>query len=365
MRKIGILTMPVKENYGGIIQAAALYHYLEKEGYLPYLIMKKYDEGVLKRTFRFILSHNPLATIYDYKNLTKREKQASLLKNFITDFFKNRTKNTYSIDSYQRSVKELDTIIVGSDQVWRYKYIGNNYPYYFLAYLPDTMKRIAYAASFGVDIWEGDKTSITHINSLLKKFNAVSTREKSGVDICENTFDYYQANNVLDPTFLPDVSFYNELINKKNISKEVGLFTYVLDNSSCINEIITKVEEDRNIKRYAIELTNYSKGVKPSIEEWLYHFREAKYVVTDSFHGVVFCIIFEKQFICVANEDRGLTRFESLLTLFGLNNRIMHKYNSELLCELLRTDIDYNEVNSIVQENRDFAISFLNKSLNE
>src|SRR5690606_11296305 len=148
---------------------------------------------------------------------------------FIGQFFTNKTPLSYNKEQYKKSIGFLDAIIVGSDQVWRYNYVKENYRYYLLDYLSAQTLKISYAASFGVDKWEGSEETVQHVSHLLKQFDAVSVREKSGIKICSNTFDYQNAVHVLDPTFLPEVNFYNDLIDKEKIEKKVRLFTYVLD----------------------------------------------------------------------------------------------------------------------------------------
>lgn len=363
MKRIGLLTMPVKENYGGIVQIAALYAFLENKGYTPYLIRKKYDEKTSKRLFRWILSHNPLYFLYDYKNLTKREKQSSKLQSFIADFFVNKTALSFNKEQYQSSVQNLDAVIVGSDQVWRYKYVRTNYKYYFLDYLPSKTKKIAYAASFGVDEWEGNEETVQNVEKLLAQFKAVSVREKTGVAICNDTFHCNKAQHVLDPTFLPEVSFYNKLIDKEKIQKKVRLFSYVLDNSNFVKEVIAHASKSLNLEIDTIKLTDYKFSTNPSIAEWLYHFREADFVITDSFHGTVFSILFNKQFICIGNKKRGYTRFESLLSLLNLNNRLIFDYNVENINSLLNNRIDYNAVEVLKQKHIETSKEFLLNSL--
>ncbi|MDM1450400.1 polysaccharide pyruvyl transferase family protein [Myroides odoratimimus] len=363
-RKVGILTMPIKENYGGIIQAAALYFFLKEKNFEPYIIMKKYDESKVKRALRYLLSHNLFYKLYDYKALTQREKQNLFLEEFISDFFSNVTQVSYDKEEYLDSIKGLEAIIVGSDQVWRYNYIGSNYPYYFLDYLPSNITKIAYAASFGTGKWEGDSASILHIRQLLKTFKGISVRENSGIDLCLRTFEFDKALHVLDPTFLPNVDFYNDLIDVKKITKKVGFFSYVLDKSGYIDEILSFIEEEIGATRCVIELTNYGCDVKPSIEEWLYHFREADFIVTDSFHGMVFSIIFNKQFVCVGNSSRGLDRFYSLLELLNLEDRLVSTFNVKVIRELLDNKIDYIDVNEKLSELKDLSKSFLLQNLN-
>lgn len=363
MEKIGLLTMPVKENYGGIIQIAALYAFLESKGYTPYLIRKKYDEKASKRLFRWVLSHNPLYFIYDYKNLAKREKQSSKLQSFIDNFFVNKTTLAFNEQQYKNSVQKLDAVIVGSDQVWRYKYVKANYRYYFLDFLPSRIKKIAYAASFGVDEWEGNKETVQNVEKLLAQFSAVSVREKTGVAICNDTFHYNKAVNVLDPTFLPEVSFYNNLIDKEKIQKKVRLFSYVLDNSDFVKEVIAHTGKSLNLEIDTIKLTDYKFSANPSIAEWLYHFREADFVITDSFHGTVFSILFNKQFVCIGNKKRGYTRFESLLDLLNLKERLIFDYTPENINNLLNNKIDYNAVEVLKQKHIGASKEFLLKSL--
>jgi len=355
--------MPVKENYGGIIQIAALYSFLETNGYAPYLIRKKYDESLSKRIFRYILSHNPLCFLYDYKNLTKREKQSSKLKSYINNFFVNKTALSFNKEQYQKSIQNMDAVIVGSDQVWRYKYVKGNYRYYFLDYLSPKTKKIAYAASFGVDEWEGNKETVQKVESLLNQFSAVSIREKSGVDICKSTFNYQNAVHVLDPTFLPELNFYNVIIDKEKIKKEVKLFSYVLDNSNFVKEVLNHSSRSLGLDISTIKLTDYKFSTNPSISEWLYHFREADFVITDSFHGTVFSILFKKQFICIGNKKRGYTRFESLLSLLNLNDRLIFDYNVENINTLLNNKIDYDAVEVLKQKQIEISKEFLLKSL--
>lgn len=364
--RVGILTMPVKENYGGIIQAAALYHFLEKEGWQPFLIKKKYDESPAKAILRYILSNNPLYKLYDYKNLTKREKRALELNRFINKFFVNKTKNTYNRKQFVKQASKFPTIIVGSDQVWRYKYVNKDYRYYFLDYLPPTTKKISYAASFGVDIWEGPTPTKDVVTELLRGFYAVSVREDSGVIICNNTFNIPNVHHVLDPTFLPGLDFYERIINEENLTKKVELFTYVLDKGNHVSQTLRYLSDRLKMEVSSIELTNFQNSNNPSIGEWLYYFRTASFVFTDSFHGVVFCILFEKQFVCLANKTRGYTRFESLLRMFDLQNRIVFDYDSSKLEKMLSDPIDYTKIretkNRYVELSKEFLINNLNDS---
>ncbi|WP_409151825.1 polysaccharide pyruvyl transferase family protein [Sphingobacterium sp. BS-2] len=362
-KSVGILTMPVKENYGGVIQAAALYNFLETNGYKPCLILKKYDETLIKRIMRNFLSNNPFYFIFDYKNLTRREKQSKLLIRFIDKFFKNKTKIIYDKTTFLNEVSKLETIVVGSDQVWRFNYIGSNYKYYFLAYVPHSIKKISYAASFGVEEWEGPSSTIEDIKSLLKNFNRVSVREKSGVNICKEVFQFNDAKHVLDPTFLPSIEFYESIINEEIIHKKVNLFSYVLDNSHYVSNTISLISKLLNLEVSEIKLTEYKNKLNPSLSEWLYHYKNAQFIVTDSFHGMVFSILFNKQFVCIGNKSRGFARFESLLEDFNLKDRLIFDYDQNIIQDLVNNPIDYQKVNSIksalIKTSKEFLLNGL------
>ena len=169
---------------------------------------------------------------------------------------------------------------------------------------------------------------ITNCINLLKRFNAVSVREKSAVNICEEQLGV-SARHVLDPTMLLNVEDYATLFNKTVVNvNENHLLVYILDNNDDIKKSVENLSIRFNLNSHAvnaIEVQN-QKSYKykfPSVENWLRGFYDAKYVITDSFHGTVFSIIFNKPFICLGNENRGSSRFNSLLGMFGLENRLV------------------------------------------
>ena len=108
-----------------------------------------------------------------------------------------------------------------------------------------------------------------------------------------------------------------------------------------------------------------SSPVYPPVDDWLYNIQRAKFVVTDSFHGTVFSILFNKPFISIGNSKRGLARFQSLLGRFGLEDRLVQDVEFDDLLETMRRPIDYILVNSIIREERSKSIDFLIKALKE
>jgi len=360
-KKIGLLTMPLLDNYGGIIQIAALYHFLQKEGHEPFLIDKKYNQSNGKVLMKRLLSNNPFYKLFDYNKHTQRKKYLKNIQAFIDQFFENRTQKAYNDVQLKNSIQKLETIIVGSDQVWRYKYVKENYKHYFLNFVGSNQKRISYAASFGVDFWEGNDESVKNVKNYMEKFDAISVREDVGVQICENTFDYKNALHVLDPTFLPELDFYNSIIDQDSISKKIGIFNYVLDVSKTKNEIIQTVSNSLGLDVSTIHLEEKinAEKLKPSISEWLYHLRNADFIITDSFHGMVFSIIFNKQFIAIGNRERGASRFRSLLNQLNLESRLVFEGEEFDLNVLITNAINYNEVNEKLKIARDNSKNYL------
>ncbi|WP_179318727.1 polysaccharide pyruvyl transferase family protein [Winogradskyella helgolandensis] len=359
--KIGILTLPINNNYGGIIQLAALYNFIESNGFEAVWIDKRHPESVVKFWLKKIIEINPLYNIYDPKNF----KTIKLFRKQVAPFFKEylsvKTNTAYTSEYLKEVTKDLDCVIVGSDQVWRLEYIKENYPTYFLDFVSSKTKKIAYAASFGKDFWEGKTESISKIESLIQKFDLVSTREEDGLKICKESFNYEKAVHTLDPSFLPDVSFYEKMIKGIDFSHKIELFNYVLDASEKSTSIVDEISNRMNLKIDKIYLNASNSLNSPHlIENWLSHFYYSNFIITDSFHGLVFSIIFNKQFIIIGNKSRGLSRFNSLLKLLNLENRLIDidQFKIEDIA-LLNEKIDYLEVNKKLNMQKEISKTYL------
>lgn len=373
--KIGILTLPITENYGGILQAVALYRLLHSQGHDVVLIYKQtQNKQVLwKKLVKDILLKTPF---HDFKNIKTNHKlnqerleRIKLHKAFIDNMIFKISEVLYTKkDLEEFSQKEnFDAVIVGSDQVWRKQYINDKYyKSYFLDFVDGSkIKKIAYAASFGKDHWEGENNN-EDISKLLQDFTAISTRELSGINVCKDTFSYTDAKHVLDPTLLMDKEFYiDEIISKydvSNISKG-GLITYVLDEANEKKEIIEIIQNSTNLKSvHHLKGFNNSK-LTYSVPQWIASFAYADAVVTDSFHGMVFSIIFQKNFIVIGNHDRGLDRFISLLSLLKLEDRLV--FGVKDIEDKKIENIDYDKVNEILEKNKKCSLDFLMGALND
>ncbi len=367
--KVGILTLELCANYGGVLQAFALYRTLEKMGHEPWLIStKKIKRGVkTKLRTRCVKAINELLhTICpEYvSHAMASDISMANIKKFIDANILNRL---YPSD--MNELRGLDAIVVGSDQVWRPFYC-DDVRQNFLDFAVDfkNMKRVSYAASFGVaklSPGEFPQPVIDECSKLLKLFDAVSVREQDGVNICKERFGVSNAEWVLDPTMLLDADDYCIWVQNAGSGRFIN---YVLDQNSEKTEMIKGIEAHLGVKSIPvmddIVLGRRASKVKccRSVENWLSDFVSADFVFTDSFHGCVFCIIFNKPFAVCVNLQRGGSRFESLLSLYGLKDRMIT--NASEVPNLMSRKIDWDFVNAKRSNMKNKSLAFLQKALN-
>lgn len=361
--KIGIITLPLKENYGGILQAYALQEYLIRLGHDVYhidrdvTIPKKSVSKRVKYIVKYILGR------------TENQIRKKILCDtnlFIRTKIRKTDKITDNDGFYRLDKYDFDAVIVGSDQVWRYEYSGNRYFNYFLDFVqkPD-IKKMAYAASFGLDTWTAPQDVQNKVKELVKSFDSISVREQSGIVICKDMLDV-DANQMIDPTLLFNSGFYNKLINEDN-NQRIGLLTYILDNTEDKQIAINILERELQLKRFTIGLDcSYQEAINqrlkyPSIESWIAGFKNADYVITDSFHGCLFSIIYNKQFVVYGNHERGMSRFLSVLEMLNLTDRII--YNSDEVDKAFRGQINYDEINELLKFKRTEVLEYFNKNI--
>ena len=311
-----ILTQALLNNYGCLLQNYALQKVLKNMGcdvltvdfrqknyYVP-LIPVLINRALAKilNLFGFRLNKKTIP------RFQKRKPQLDL-------FVKENIKLSNPVSKYSAKIirkYRAQAFVVGSDQVWRPKF--NHYlEDMYLQFTNDhSVKRIAYAASFGVDEWEYTAEQTRGCSALAKKFDSISVREESGVKLCKEHLGV-DAAWVLDPTLLLDKSDYLDLCKDIPEPSEKHLAAYVLGMNEDVQRTCEKIANEKGL---ILKVFSADSKVSLSVPEWLAMFRDASYVVTDSFHGTVFSIIFGKEFKCIYNEVRGAARFESLLNLY-------------------------------------------------
>lgn len=384
--KIGILTQPLLNNYGGILQNFALQQVLKQAGHDVETI-----DHCSNPPSKLTIFFSDLKTLFlklifkdnnrSFLNYYPSKEELNIIREhtiyFIEKYIK-RTNVSHNIDELVAEAKKAnyEGYIVGSDQCWRPYYNGWALPAMFLnfAYKSEDIRRIAYAVSLGVDEWEYDKVQTCYYSKLAQKFDCISVREKSAEVLISKHFSV-KATLVLDPTMLLLKTDYIKLIEEENESVSEGdLFTYILDPSENKAKFIKKIgdclgykpfcvqpfyrEEYRRKKHVKNEIT---RCVYPPVTKWLRAFMDAKMIVVDSFHGMVFSIIFNKPFWVINNKQRGTSRFVSLLNLFSLEDRLLDE-DMLTTCNVEK-QIDWHKVNSILQEKRILSLNFLLNAL--
>lgn len=367
--KIAILTLPLHTNYGGILQCYALQTVLQRMGH---------DVKVLSRP-QYGISYYWIYPLAICKRIIKRYilgKEVDILrapheiirKN--TDRFIKQYIHKYNCRNWTLKIaNKFDVIVVGSDQVWRPEY-SQPIDFAFLSFLGNSkIKRISYAASFGVDFCEYSEEQLNICSSLLKKFDAISVRETSGVELCSNYFGV-NAVQMIDPTLLLSADDYRVLINYAVTRTSKGtMLVYILDKTEEKISLVNKIAAEKGLITFWLDspdaqnenipLKNY---VKMPVEQWLRSFDDAEFIFTDSFHGCVFSIIFRKQFLAIGNIERGLSRFLSLLKLFSLEDRLIFSFN-EYKENLSMIDYDklYDKLHVLQKQ----SVLFLKTNLNK
>lgn len=357
MKKLGILTFhyPENKNYGAILQSYAVLKLYEKIGLEAYLLDYRPYSKTLKNILKDIFLNS-----FEAKGFKEYVKK--YLKIYKIDFEnKKELNNTFNIFS------------VGSDQVWRERNLKEKILTYFFDFVDDNKKKIAYAASFGVDYWEGDEKLTEEVKPLIKRFDYISVREESGIGICKNTFGIDNVVCVLDPTLMIDREDYQIILDDwqdKSHLKKKYIAHMLLDDTEQLRNGSKKIAnylgaEINHIKGKSFNILGKTITLYNKVSQWLTYLKDAELVITDSFHCTVFSIIFHKKFVVVANSTRGITRLETLLGKVGLENRFFTNIDNVLESGILNQEIDYQEVDKNLEVYRKYSMDFLKKALED
>ena len=373
--KIGLFIFPLHHSHGCILQTFALYTVLCNQGHQVTIIDKQPDKlgfgGNLKQiTKRFILKYILRKYKGDlfYLGYDSPKLMSSLTPfirtNFGKDLISSSSHNFLNCIDWSR----FQAIIVGSDQTWRPKYVPNIYNF-FLDFVPaqQSLIRMSYAASMGTDTWEYTNKETQICKSLITKFKAVSVREKSSIILCKKHLNV-TAEHVLDPTLLLKANDYSKLIVEDTTIPKNSVCYYLLDSEKNKLNVVNRISTDLHLTKVRInkETENYlaktTDRIPPTIDRWISGFIRSNFIVADSFHAMVFAIIFNKPFIIIGNKKRGLSRFISLLTILDLSERLIFS-ESDLTNGLLNKKIDWDHVNSLLDAQRIISINYLKNNL--
>ena len=367
---IVILTHPFFGNYGGMLQAYAMQRALATINLdssvcryynyptlpLPKEIARRIFSGIQDTVAYFIprFGRKKVSQIHYYRN------GEQFLKRYVKSL------------SYADSCRSGRAWIVGSDQVWRAEYVNHwgGLPFFFLTDVPEEVrsKSIAYAASFGTEKWSGTEDDVKVCAPLLREFRAVSVREHSGIDICRENLGV-AAVQMPDPTMLLSADDYGELIAKEKTWKPASEYiaAYILERTATKDALLTESSDaEQVVVQHLLPQATAKKRrdrYPVSVSQWLRLIRDSKYFVTDSFHGCVFAITFNRPFVCLGNALRGSARFEALLGTYGLENRLLSNPSPVELQRVLASPIDWAKVNEIRASERARGMQFLKDNL--
>lgn len=346
---VGIVGWWYGKNYGSALTYFALHEVIEGMGY-----------DVLMLEWPWKTKPFPPISNNNVRRFAKKHYQCSA---------------QYTFDEYPSLNNHIDQFLVGSDQLWNYydsKDMGN---YYMLDFVKPEHKKISYATSFGHPKYSAPKDICEKQSEILKTFDAISVREDDGVKICKEVFGV-NATQVLDPVFLCPIKKYLEIINETKIEfSKPYLLAYILSPNKEKGELLKNVADELGLDLIIIldGQTNFDKnkellGIENvrenvGIEEWLSYIYNASFVVTDSFHGVCFSLIFEKQFICLLNFARGISRFETLLGKLELKANSVSVLSEIFDKNVINKKIDYEQVNQILYSEKKRSYEWLKHAL--
>lgn len=379
--KIAILTLPLSANYGGILQCYALQTVLSRLGHSVIVLNRKYvptpawrrNLRFVKRFYLFYLKGDKTVQLFPWYTPKRWETVTRNLSSFVSRYINMTATPIYRASELRENILShgVEGIVYGSDQIWRPCYAPDVKAYFGSFVLPeDGIRQVAYAASFGVNECEFSQELLQECAPLLQRFDAVSVRELSGVDLCRTCFGV-EACQLIDPTLLLNAEDYVQLINQADTDFVDGdVLSYVLDKSDEKDSIIASVAESLHSQVYDVSPKmfdpnlSWNARVQKPMEQWLKGFRDAKMVVTDSFHGCVFSILFQKPFVAIGNASRGMARFTTLFRTFGLEDRMVGSWEEfQSRKPDLLAPVDYGKVNAKLQNCREAAMTFLKRTL--
>lgn len=369
--RVLIVTLPLKFNYGGILQAYALQEVLRRRGHDVVTLDESFDtlprgKFTFKRLTRYLrkcLSGRSAVLYPERKELADYRRLAEPMSDFC-----NRHIHTLNLAGFKTLADgSFDCLVVGSDQVWRPVYNPVITRSFFDFAEHWQVHRVSYAASFGTDIWEYTPEQSARCRSLLQLFDAVSVREASGCEMCREYWGIESAVQVLDPTLLLTASDYQNLFEESPASADC-VFSYLLDTSSEKERLVSEAAAKAGVPVFTAQNPHLYDTSLPlaarqvhSPGQWLAALMSASCVVTDSFHGCVFSLLFHKPFVVWTNQERGSSRVRTLLQSFGLENRIVTS-TAEAIRILFSEPVDWQSFDCRLNELRAKSVLFLKEN---
>ena len=365
--KIGIVTIFNVLNYGAVLQGLALYKAIEDMGHEAYMI--NYIPKRLKRKTKQVLYDKEVSLCANAKNFVKRTILGigrGKTKAF-RRFLHNNERATATCETINDSFinGKFNYIVVGSDQVWNPEYTEGNIDENFTLRHVTATRKISFSSSLGSCVLSDDNKSF--LKNSLASFDAVSVREEYAKKLLTE-IGIERVERTCDPTFLLEQSQWHKLINKADkglCPPKKYLLIYTFDHDKRCFEVAQNIAQRLDLRIVSISscipkprcVMKQFSSLSPS--GFLALFEQSSFVVTNSFHGTCFSLIFEKDFISV-NKTNNPVRIQDLLSDFGLLSRL---YKAPEDLKKLELPINYALANKKKAAIRQKAITYLQKSL--
>lgn len=362
--KITIITLQNIRNYGSTLQALATQKIFEKLGLeVEFVDYRRKDHlskfaRINRWTNGFNIIKKAIYTFLLYPTFSVQDKKFS---SFISKYLHVKKGICCDDNDFKKLEWNSDFYCTGSDQTWNSKWNGGILPPLFLSFAPQIENCISYAASFGkekLDDWELEKTK-----KLLKKYKAISVREASAVNICNELG--YDATLVLDPTLQLDKEFWKQYAGKSKY-KEPYVLIYQLNTNAKFDKYAKEFAKRKGYKlvRFCTRLDQAIKcgtpALIPNVLDFVNLIYHAKFVITDSFHATAFSININTNFLSIYPEEFS-SRLASILKLTQLENRHLKNYDDFSFVE--EQDIDFSLANAILAQERDKGWNFLKQAI--
>jgi len=347
--RIGLITFHWAINYGAILQAFSLQQFLLNHGYYSEIINYVPKKILLKDRISRIRRFSISETIKEFRFIQFRNSYLKITK---TRYKTNR--------QLKNKCQNFSHYICGSDQIWNEWFIYNseNKPNltYYLDFVKEDVYRISYAASFGTSSLSNRTKSI--IQSELEKFSMISVRENSGKKIIDGL--NLESEVVVDPTLLIDKSVYDNMISDLKDKETFDIFLFTLHGEDKKGAYVCR-EISRDLFR---DTAKIYKRKSDSIKRWIYSIKNSKIVITNSFHCLMFALIYHKPFIVLPVEGNEINdRISTVLKIINQTERCLLANMDNKIALLIQEKIDWNFVDSQISIQRQKSIDLLLQSL--
>lgn len=355
--KISVITLQNVTNYGSILQTFATQCLLENLGYevefIDYIRDNQLKKNVRKEQLNCSSAKSLLKSLY--RMYIGNALISARVKKVFTEFVKNNihcTKKKYfSVEELRKNPPVADIYCTGSDQMWNSGWNGGIEYSYYLDFV-DEKPKFAFSTSIGMD--EIPKNEVETTTSLLRKYSFITVREKKAAALLES--HNIMATAVLDPTLMLDGTFWKKFSQRVRKNGTPYILVYKLNSTHDSVDFLNYVKWLSSEMKLPVKVISYGITIRrvfdeyvclPTIEEFVSLFVNAKYVVTDSFHGSAFCVNLNKQFT-VIYPPKYSSRLANILSICNLQNRVCTDANARIHEEI----IDYDRVNKIMNQER-------------